>query len=125
MNRLVHRMQRPASILVATYQGYPGDTDTPFLTPVLRKLIQRGHTLKIMLGQGVRQTRLPVSARLERRLVDLGATLVAFHPPEMHPFDRLPLVKGLIGSWMPAPLKFSAAIDERAGMVPRLPVLIP
>ena len=86
MNRLVHRMQRPASILVATYQAYPGDTDTPFLTPVLKRLLERGHTLKIMLGPGVRQTRLPVSDSLERRLVDLGATLVAFRPTGNAPF---------------------------------------
>ena len=94
-------MTRPASILVATYQGYPGDTDTPFLTPIVRRLIERGHTLRILLGPGVRQTRLPVSDRLVRRLADLGATMVPFRQPESHPFDSLPPVRGLIGGWIP------------------------
>ncbi len=96
------RVKRPASILVATYQGYPGDTDTPFLTPILTRLVERGHTLRIIFGPGVRQTRLPVSDKLVRRLSDLGATMVPFRQPESHPFDSLPPVRGLIGRWIPA-----------------------
>jgi UDP:flavonoid glycosyltransferase YjiC (YdhE family) len=95
-------VKRPATILVATYQGYPGDTETPFLTPILTKLVERGHTLRIIFGSGVRQTRLPVSDKLVHRLADIGATLVPFRQPESHPFDNLPPVKGLVGRWIPA-----------------------
>jgi hypothetical protein len=55
-------------LLVATYQGYPpGTRDTPFLHPILKRLIERGHALRIIFGPGVRQTRLPVSDKLVRR----------------------------------------------------------
>jgi hypothetical protein len=63
-------MKRPANILVAMYQGYPGDTETPFLMPILARLVDRGHRLRIIFGPGVRQTRLPVSDRLLRRFAD-------------------------------------------------------
>ncbi len=98
-------MKQPACILVATYQGYPGDTETPFLTPIVRRLIERGHSLRILFGPGVRQTRLPVSDRLVRRLADLGATIAPFRQPEVHPLDSLPPVRGLIGGWIPKPFR--------------------
>jgi hypothetical protein len=94
-------MNRRASILVATYQGYPGDTETPFLTPILTRLVGRGHTLRIMFGSGVRQTRLSVSERLMRQLADIGTTIVPFRPPESHPFDNPPPPRGLLGRWIP------------------------
>jgi UDP:flavonoid glycosyltransferase YjiC (YdhE family) len=95
-------VKQRARILVGTYQGYPGDTETPFLRPILTKLIEHGHTLRIIFGPGVRQTRLPVSDRLLRRLADLGATMVPFREPELHPLDNLPPVRGLVGGWIPA-----------------------
>src|SRR4051794_25981439 len=94
-------MKRPASILIATYQGYPGDNDTPFIPPVLTRLVERGHAIRFILGPGVRQTRLPASDKVIRRLTDLGVTSVPFRAPESHPFDRPPPVKGLIGRWIP------------------------
>ena len=94
-------MKQPASILVTAYQGYPGDSEVPFLTPTLRRLVERGHTLRIMLGPGVRDTRLPVSDAYARRLADLGTTLVPFRAPESHPLDSAPQVRGLIGGWVP------------------------
>ena len=92
---------RATTILVATYQGYPGDTETPFLRPILTRLAERGHALRIIFGPGVRQTRLPVSDKLMRGLADLGATMVPFREPESHPFDSLPPIRGLIGDWIP------------------------
>lgn len=94
-------MKPRASILVAAYQGYPGDTETPFLRPILTRLAECGHALRIMYGPGVRQTRLPVSDKLVRRLADLGATMVPFREPEAHPFDNLPPDRGLVGGWIP------------------------
>jgi MGT family glycosyltransferase len=56
---------------------------------------------ELVYGPGVRQTRLPVSDKLVRRLADLGATLVPFREPTSHPFDNLPPVRGLIDGWIP------------------------
>ena len=94
-------MKRRATILVAFYQGYPGDTIS-FLMPILSRLVERGHVLRIIFGPGVRQTRLPVNDRLLHRLADMGATIVPFRDPESHPWDSLPPVSGLIRDWIPS-----------------------
>ena len=97
-------MKRPAVILVFLQRTRvtPGDTDTPFLHPILKRLIERGHALRIIFGPGVRQTRLPVSDKLVRRLSDLGATMVPFRQPGSHPLDSPPPGRGLIDRWIPA-----------------------
>lgn len=100
--RIGDRMQRPASILVAMYQGYPGGSDTPFYTPIFARLVERGHTVRILIGPGVRETRLPVSERHLQRLTDLCATIVPFRQPETHPLDNMPPARGLVGRWMPS-----------------------
>ena len=97
-------MERPAIILVAFYQGYPG-TDHPVLTPILAKLAERGHVLRIIVGPGVRPTRLPVNDGLLHRLADMGATLIPFRQPEAHPWDNPPEVRGLIDGWVPKPFR--------------------
>jgi MGT family glycosyltransferase len=94
-------MKRPATILVAFYQGYPG-IDHPVLMPILAKLAERGHVLRIIVGPGVRPTRLPVNDGLLHRLAGMGATLVPFRQPEAHPWDNAPKVRGLIDTWVPS-----------------------
>jgi UDP:flavonoid glycosyltransferase YjiC (YdhE family) len=94
-------MQPPASILVAMYQGYPGGSDTPFYTPIFARLVERGHAVRILIGPGVRETRLPVSDLHLNRLISVGATIVPFRQPETHPLENMPPAKGLVGHWMP------------------------
>jgi hypothetical protein len=65
-------MERSAVILFAFYQGYVGG-DHPLFIPILAGLAKRGHVLRIMVGPGVRPTRLPLS---DDRLKGMGATLV-------------------------------------------------
>lgn len=97
-------MKRSATILVAFYQGYPG-TDHPVVMPILSRLAERGHALRIIVGPGVRPTRLPVNNGLVHRLAGMGATLVPFRHPEPHPWDNAPAVRGLIDGWVPKPFR--------------------
>lgn len=97
-------MKRPANILVAMYQGYVGDNHS-LLMPIVAGLADRGHALRIILGPGVRETRLPVNDGLVRRLASVGATLVPFPQPEPHPWDNAPPVRGLIDGWVPRQLR--------------------
>jgi UDP:flavonoid glycosyltransferase YjiC (YdhE family) len=69
--------------------------------PILSRLAERGHVLRIIVGPGVRPTRLPVNDDLLHRLTGMGATLVPFHHPEPHPWDHAPPVSGLIDGWVP------------------------
>ena len=91
-------MKRPVSILATMFQG---GGNIPLLTPVLARLVERGHELRIIIGPGVRRSRLPVSDGLLNRLASIGATLVPFRQPETHPLDNAPPMRGLIGGWVP------------------------
>ena len=95
-------MKRPVSILAAMFQG---GGNIPLLTPVLARLVERGHELRIIVGPGVRRSRLPVSDGLVNRLASIGATLVPFRQPEPHPLDNAPPMRGLIGGWVPKPFR--------------------
>ncbi len=97
-------MKRSATILVAFYQGYPG-ANHMVLMPIVSKLAERGHALRIIVGPGVRPTRLPVNDGLLHRLAGMGATLVPFRHPEPHPWDNAPPVSGLIRDWVPTPFR--------------------
>lgn len=95
-------MKRPVSILAAMFQG---GGNIPLLTPVLARLVERGHELRIIVGPGVRRSRLPISDDLVSRLAGIGATLVSFRQPEPHPLDNAPPLRGLIGGWVPKPFR--------------------
>ena len=91
-------MRTPARIFAALFQG---GGDIPLLMPVLDRLIARGHAVRIMVGPGVRGSRLPVSADLKRRITSSGAVPVSFREPHLHPLDAAPHRKGIIGAWVP------------------------
>ena len=57
-------MNRPAHILAAMFQG---GGNIPLLMPVMARLVERGHILRILAGPGVRRSRLPISESLIRR----------------------------------------------------------
>lgn len=95
-------MKRPVSILAAMFQG---GGNVPLLTPILARLVERGHELRIIIGPGVRRSRLPVSDGLVNRLASIGATLVPFRQPGPHPLDSAPPMRGLIGGWVPKPFR--------------------
>ena len=80
----------------------PGGNDTPSYTPIFARLVERGHAVRILIGPGVRETRLPVSDLHLQRLIDLGATIVPFRQPATHPLENMPPARGLVGRWMPS-----------------------
>ena len=94
-------MKRPATILVAFYQGYPG-ANHMVMMPILSRLAKRGHVLRMIVGPGVRPTRLPVDDGLLHRLERLGATIVPFRSPGTNPWDNAAPERGLIRDWVPA-----------------------
>ncbi len=96
------RAERPARILAAMFQG---GGNIPLLMPVMERLVERGHRLRIMAGPGVRRSRLPVSGSLVQRVSASGATLVPFQEPGPHPYEGAPPLKGLVGGWVPRPFK--------------------
>jgi UDP:flavonoid glycosyltransferase YjiC (YdhE family) len=95
---LSNHVKRPASILAAIFQG---GGNIPLVMPVLARLVERGHHLRVIVGPGVRRSRVPVSDSLVQRLLGIGATLVPFRQPNPHPFDNAPPVRGLLGGWIP------------------------
>ena len=93
-----NRVNRPAQILAAMFQG---GGNIPLLMPVMAGLVARGHHLRILAGPGVRRSRLPISENLTRRMAASGAEVVPFQEPDRHPHDRLRPPRGLIGGWVP------------------------
>lgn len=96
------RAERPARVLAAMFQG---GGNIPLLMPVMDRMVERGHQLRIMAGPGVRPSRLPLSASFVQRIASSGATLVPFQEPATHPYDHAPPVQGLVGGWIPKPFK--------------------
>jgi MGT family glycosyltransferase len=94
-------MKRPAHILAAMFQG---GGNIPLLMPVMVSLVERGHHLRILIGPGVRRSRLPVSESVVHRLAAAGAAVIPFKEPDRHPLDGVGPPKGLIGGWMPTQL---------------------
>jgi MGT family glycosyltransferase len=84
---------------------FQGGGNIPLLMPVMDRLIERGHHLRIMAGPGVRPSRLPLSGSLVQRITDSSATLVPFQEPVKHPYDDAPPSNGLVGSWVPQAFK--------------------
>jgi hypothetical protein len=104
-------MQTPARILATLFQG---GGNIPLLMPVLDRLIARGHAVRIMAGPGVRRSRLPVSADLDRRIASSGSVSISFSEPPSHPFDAVPHPKGIFGAWVPPGFRFVAGEAETA-----------
>lgn len=93
-------MARPLKILACMFQG---GGNIPLILPILAELVARNHRVRVMVGPGVRQSRLTVSPSLLQRVGEMGAELVRFHEPDIHPFDN-PIFadRALVGSWTPA-----------------------
>lgn len=93
-------MARPLEILACMFQG---GGNIPLILPILEELVARNHRVRVMVGPGVRQSRHTVSPSLLQRVGEMGAKLVRFNEPDVHPFDDLISAdRTLIGSWTPA-----------------------
>jgi len=106
-----NRVNRPAQILAAMFQG---GGNIPLLMPVMAALVARGHHLRILAGPGVRPSRLPISESFTRRMAASGAEVVPFGEPDRHPYDCLQPPRGLIGGWVPK--QFQTITGEARGL---------
>jgi hypothetical protein len=81
---------------------FQGGGNVSLILPILGELVTRGHRVRVMVGPGVRRSRLPISASLLHRVAEIGAELTRFDAPEVHPFDegKSP-ERSLIASWTP------------------------
>lgn len=95
-------MAEPARILGAMFQG---GGNVQLIMPIMTRLVERGHSVRIIAGPGVRPSNLPLSPDLVHRISSAGATLVPFPIPDLHPLDAAPPSKGVLGSWVPAGFK--------------------
>jgi len=91
-------MTEPARILFAMFQG---GGNIPLIMPVVARLVDRGHRVRVMAGPGVRHSRLPVSKTFRHMIGAAGAILIPFPDPDVHPMEPAPLARGVIGGWVP------------------------
>jgi MGT family glycosyltransferase len=97
LHRQFTTMHRPARILAAMFQG---GGNIPLIMPVMARLVERGHAVRILAGPGVRHSRLQISAGFVQRIIASGAVLVPFREPHTHPLENA-LKKGILGRWVP------------------------
>ena len=91
-------MTRPARVLFAMFQG---GGNIPLVLPVVRRLVARGHQVRIVAGPGVRASRLPVDPSFLGQIHAAGATAVPFPDLDSHPLDHQAPARGAIGRWVP------------------------
>jgi hypothetical protein len=60
-------------ILMAMFQG---GGNIPLLLPIVARLVTLGHRVRVLVGPGVRRSRLPVSEPLWRSLHAIGAQIL-------------------------------------------------
>lgn len=91
-------MPKPARILGAMFQG---GGNVPLIMPIMARLVERGHRVRIIPGPGVRRSRLPVSAGFVGQVAASGAALVPFRQPRPNPLDASGPPKGIVRRWVP------------------------
>lgn len=86
------------NVLVAMFQG---GGNIPQLLPIVARLVTLGHRVRVLVGPGVRRSRLPVSEHLLRSLHATGAQIIRLREPEVHPWDTAPSTYGVLLGWTP------------------------
>jgi hypothetical protein len=86
------------NVLMAMFQG---GGNIPQLLPIVARLVARGYRVRVLVGPGVRRSRLPVSESLWRSLHATGAQILRLREPEVHPWDAAPSARGLLFRWTP------------------------
>ncbi len=94
-------------VLMAMFQG---GGNIPLLLPIVTRLVILGHRVRVLVGPGVRRTRLPVSEHLLRSLHATGAQIIRLPDPEVHPWDTSPSDPGLFLGWTPK--AFGPVVNE-------------
>jgi UDP:flavonoid glycosyltransferase YjiC (YdhE family) len=102
----------PCRFLFAMFQG---GGNIPLILPIVGRLVAHGHAVRILAGPGIRASRTPVSDRFRDRIAAVGATLVPFAEPAVHPLDAAPPPRGLVRGWIP---------DRLAALTLQVPTLV-
>jgi UDP:flavonoid glycosyltransferase YjiC (YdhE family) len=84
---------------------FQGGGNIPLLMPVVTELARRGHTVHVLAGPGIRQSRLPVSGEFVKRLDASGASYRVLQAPEPNPLDVPSRMRGVLFGWMPSGLR--------------------
>jgi UDP:flavonoid glycosyltransferase YjiC (YdhE family) len=104
-----------ARLLVAMFQG---GGNIPLLLPIVTRLAARGHHVRVIVGPGVRRSRLPVGESLDRALGAIGAEVVRLREPDVHPGDVSPRARGVAFGWVPSTFRSVAAESHVAQWIP-------
>src|SRR4029453_18972598 len=91
-------MTEGRQILMGMFQG---GGNIPLLLPIVARLVARGHWVRVLVGPGVRRSRLPVSESLWQSLHATGAEIMRLREPDVHPWDAAPSAQGLLFGWIP------------------------
>jgi UDP:flavonoid glycosyltransferase YjiC (YdhE family) len=91
-------MDEGRNVLMAMFQG---GGNIPQLLPIVARLVALGHQVRVLVGPGVRRSRLPVSESLWRSLHATGAQILRLREPDVHPWDAAPSAQGLLLGWTP------------------------
>jgi len=106
---------RPRRLLVAMFQG---GGNIPLLLPIVGRLVTRGHDVRVVVGPGVRASRLAVSEHLDGALHSTGARVSRLRAPVVHPLDASPRALGLVRGWVPPAFRSIAAEAGVARWIP-------
>jgi UDP:flavonoid glycosyltransferase YjiC (YdhE family) len=86
--------------------------------PIVARLAALGHHVRVMVGPGVRRSRLPVSEQLDRSLRAIGAEVIRLREPDIHPLDVSPGARGVALTWVPTAFRSVAAEARCARWIP-------
>ena len=98
------------NVLMAMFQG---GGNIPQLLPIVARLVVLGYRVRVLVGPGVRRSRLPVSEHLLRSLHATGAQIMRLREPEVHPWDAASSAQGMLFGWTPKAFR-SVAQEARA-----------
>jgi UDP:flavonoid glycosyltransferase YjiC (YdhE family) len=91
-------MAEGRNLLMAMFQG---GGNIPQLLPIVTRLVTLGHRVRVLVGPGVRRSRLRVSESLWRSLHATGAQILRLRDPDVPPWDAAPSAQGLLFGWTP------------------------
>ena len=97
---------------------FQGGGNIPLLLPIVSRLTTRGHRVRVMVGPGVRASRLPISEQLDRALRSTGADVRRLRVTDIHPLDQSPSGRGVALGWVPEAFRTVAAEARVACWIP-------
>jgi UDP:flavonoid glycosyltransferase YjiC (YdhE family) len=83
---------------------FEGGGNIPLILPISRRLVERGHHVRILAGPTAWAARRPVSARFHERIAATGAGMVPFRASPLDPVDGLMRLRVLVRGWTPWPI---------------------